>query len=69
MNPIEHGEVFVTEDGDETDQDIGNYERFRKIFLNKLYDYRPFETVIRKKEIWDLTVVALRWCRTFPMKL
>lgn len=31
MNPIEHGEVFVTEDGDETDQDVGNYERF----LNK----------------------------------
>ncbi len=28
MNPMEHGEVFVTEDGMETDQDIGNYERF-----------------------------------------
>ena len=28
MNPIEHGEVFVTDDGMETDQDIGNYERF-----------------------------------------
>jgi len=28
MNPTEHGEVFVTEDGLETDQDIGNYERF-----------------------------------------
>ncbi|OGF63407.1 CTP synthase [Candidatus Giovannonibacteria bacterium RIFCSPHIGHO2_01_FULL_45_33] len=28
MNPIEHGEVFVTEDGMECDQDIGNYERF-----------------------------------------
>jgi CTP synthase len=28
MNPLEHGEVFVTEDGVETDQDIGNYERF-----------------------------------------
>lgn len=28
MNPIEHGEVFVTKDGDECDQDIGNYERF-----------------------------------------
>ena len=28
MNPIEHGEVFVTEDGLECDQDIGNYERF-----------------------------------------
>lgn len=28
MNPVEHGEVFVTIDGDETDQDMGNYERF-----------------------------------------
>ena len=28
MNPTEHGEVFVTVDGDETDQDVGNYERF-----------------------------------------
>ncbi|QQG45278.1 MAG: CTP synthase [Candidatus Sungiibacteriota bacterium] len=28
MNPVEHGEVFVTEDGMECDQDIGNYERF-----------------------------------------
>jgi len=28
MNPVEHGEVFVTDDGDETDQDCGNYERF-----------------------------------------
>ncbi len=28
MNPMEHGEVFVTEDGMETDQDVGNYERF-----------------------------------------
>ncbi|MDP3727303.1 MAG: CTP synthase [bacterium] len=28
MNPIEHGEVFVTEDGMECDQDVGNYERF-----------------------------------------
>ncbi len=28
MNPVEHGEVFVTNDGDETDQDVGSYERF-----------------------------------------
>ncbi len=34
MNPIEHGEVFVTDDGDETDQDMGNYERFLDISLN-----------------------------------
>jgi len=34
MNPVEHGEVFVTDDGDETDQDMGNYERFLDINLN-----------------------------------
>src|ERR1700756_5097439 len=28
MNPTEHGEVFVLDDGTETDQDMGNYERF-----------------------------------------
>ena len=28
MNPIEHGEVFITDDGTECDQDVGNYERF-----------------------------------------
>jgi len=33
MNPIEHGEVFVTKDGTECDQDLGNYERFLDIDL------------------------------------
>jgi len=28
MNPYQHGEVFVTEDGAETDLDLGHYERF-----------------------------------------
>ncbi len=36
MNPIEHGEVFVTEDGIECDQDVGNYERFLKIDIPKI---------------------------------
>ncbi len=35
MNPIEHGEVFVTDDGQETDQDLGHYERFLNINLTK----------------------------------
>lgn len=35
MNPIEHGEVFVTEDGLETDQDLGHYERFTGLTLNR----------------------------------
>lgn len=36
MNPTEHGEVFVLSDGDETDQDMGNYERFLDIKLTKV---------------------------------
>lgn len=35
MNPLEHGEIFVTDDGAETDQDLGHYERFLDQSLNK----------------------------------
>ena len=52
MNPVEHGEVFVTEDGDETDQDIGNYERFLDVNIYS-YNYmttgRVYQTVIQKE--------------------
>ncbi len=52
MNPVEHGEVFVTKDGDETDQDIGTYERFLKQNLTKL-NYmttgRVYQTVIERE--------------------
>ncbi len=49
MNPTEHGEVFVTEDGDETDQDIGNYERFLNkdiLSTNYITTGRVYKTVI-----------------------
>ncbi len=36
MNPFQHGEVFVTEDGAETDLDIGHYERFLDVALNQV---------------------------------
>ncbi len=36
MNPVEHGEVFVTEDGVECDQDVGNYERFLSENLSEI---------------------------------
>ena len=52
MNPIEHGEVFVTEDGDETDQDIGNYERFlnKNIYReNYMTTGRVYLNVIQKE--------------------
>jgi len=35
MNPYQHGEVYVTEDGAETDLDLGHYERFTHAFIGK----------------------------------
>lgn len=52
MNPLEHGEVFVTEDGDETDQDIGNYERFlnKNIYSeNYMTTGRVYKNVIQRE--------------------
>lgn len=52
MNPVEHGEVFVTDDGDECDQDIGNYERFLNINIykeNYLTTGRVYQRVIEKE--------------------
>ena len=52
MNPVEHGEVFVTDDGDETDQDMGNYERFLGADLtsaNYMTTGRVYQTVIQKE--------------------
>jgi CTP synthase len=52
MNPTEHGEVFVLNDGDECDQDMGNYERFLDMTLsrvNYMTTGRVYQEVIRKE--------------------
>lgn len=52
MNPVEHGEVFVTEDGVECDQDVGNYERFldKNIYsINYMTTGRVYESVIHRE--------------------
>ncbi|GBE16696.1 CTP synthase [bacterium BMS3Abin15] len=52
MNPTEHGEVFVLDDGDETDQDMGNYERFMNVTLprmNYMTTGRVYESVIHRE--------------------
>jgi len=52
MNPVEHGEVFVTEDKDECDQDVGNYERFLDTNIysdNYMTTGRVYQTVIQKE--------------------
>lgn len=52
MNPTEHGEVFVLDDGYETDQDMGNYERFLNVTLpndNYMTTGRVYQSVIEKE--------------------
>ena len=52
MNPTEHGEVFVLKDGLETDQDMGNYERFLNIDIpgiNYMTTGSVYQSVIRKE--------------------
>ncbi len=52
MNPFQHGEVFVTEDGAETDLDLGHYERFTSVNLkkeNSVSAGQVYETVIAKE--------------------
>jgi len=52
MNPIEHGEVFVTKDGTECDQDLGNYERFLDEDLtteNYITTGRVYQSVINRE--------------------
>ncbi len=52
MSPYQHGEVFVTEDGAETDLDLGHYERFLKTTLGKVNSFTTgqiYENVIRKE--------------------
>ena len=52
MSPFQHGEVFVTEDGAETDLDLGHYERFVGFTATQLNNFttgRIYENVIRKE--------------------
>jgi len=52
MNPFQHGEVFVTADGAETDLDLGHYERFVRATMGKVNNFTTgqiYERVIRKE--------------------
>ncbi|MGY0217379.1 CTP synthase [Endozoicomonadaceae bacterium StTr2] len=56
MSPFQHGEVFVTEDGAETDLDLGHYERFVRTTMKKGNNFttgRVYETVLRKERRGD----------------
>jgi CTP synthase len=52
MSPFQHGEVFVTEDGAETDLDLGHYERFTRAKMGKRNNFTTgqiYESVIKKE--------------------
>ncbi|MEB3807102.1 MAG: CTP synthase, partial [Desulfurococcales archaeon] len=56
MNPFAHGEVFVTEDGGETDLDLGHYERFMNVNLSKRHNIttgQVYLSVIQKERRGD----------------
>ncbi|MBZ9610037.1 CTP synthase [Rheinheimera maricola] len=56
MSPIQHGEVFVTEDGAETDLDLGHYERFIRTKMTKLNNFtqgRIYADVLRRERRGD----------------
>ncbi|WP_345798660.1 CTP synthase [Castellaniella sp. MT123] len=56
MSPFQHGEVFVTEDGAETDLDLGHYERFVSTRMHKVNNFTTgqiYESVLRKERRGD----------------
>lgn len=72
MSPFQHGEVFVTDDGAETDLDLGHYERFTDTSLGKLNNVTSgsvYQHVIKKKDVVIILAVLYRLFRILPMKL
>src|SRR6478735_6189335 len=56
MSPFQHGEVYVTEDGAETDLDLGHYERFLRTHMSQRNNFttgRVYETILRKERRGD----------------
>src|SRR5262245_46040345 len=56
MSPFQHGEVFVTEDGAETDLDLGHYERFQSAKMKRWNNFTTgqiYESVIKKERRGD----------------
>ena len=72
MSPYQHGEVFVTEDGTETDLDIGHYERYLDINLGKMSDISGgilFSSVINKEDLENMLVQQFQLFHTSQPKL
>ena len=63
MSPFQHGEVFVTDDGAETDLDLGHYERFTHARMRRENNYtagRIYYNVITKERVGDIWAAPSR---------
>jgi CTP synthase (EC 6.3.4.2) len=71
MNPFQHGEVYVTDDGAETDLDLGHYERYLGTHLSQRNNYtsgRIYNTVITKERRGDYLGGTVQVIRTSPTR-
>ncbi len=72
MNPIEHGEVFVTHDGLETDQDLGHYERFTGLTLtheNYLTNGQIYQLVLNKERSLEYGGICVEPYHAIPPEI
>ena len=72
MNPTEHGEVFVLADGDECDQDMGNYERFLNTTLsrtNYMTTGRVYQSVINRERNLEYKGKCLQVVPHIPLEI
>ncbi len=72
MNPTEHGEVFVLDDGDETDQDMGNYERFIGESLsrtNYMTTGRVYQSVIERERNLEYSGACVQVVPHIPLEV
>ena len=72
LNPIEHGEVFVLDDGMECDQDLGNYERFLNQNLNSsnyMTTGQVFKTIIEKERALEFEGKTVEFFQDPPREI
>ena len=71
MNPFQHGEVYVTDDGAETDLDLGHYERFTSVITGKTTTSLPERSIIRSSRKNGAAIISAarsRSSRTSPTR-
>ena len=69
MSPFQHGEVFVTNDGAETDLDLGHYERFVRTQLGKKNNFTAEEFIRVLLSVNAREIILVQQCKSSPTLL